>query len=71
MLVTKLKYGQKIRIGDDIVVTVAKAKYEHEQDRKVRVMIDAPRELRITRPEAEWSKKRATDGENAETQEPT
>jgi carbon storage regulator CsrA len=61
MLVTKIKYGEKIRIGDDIVVTVLEAKYPEERDRLVRVMVDAPREIPITRPE--WSKKRATDGD--------
>lgn len=46
MLVLTRKLGESIRIGENIVVTLVKV------DRnKVRIGIDAPNEIKITRPE--------------------
>ena len=46
MLVLTRKPGERIVIGDDIVVTIAEIRGEH-----VRVTIDAPKEIKIYRGE--------------------
>lgn len=51
MLVLTRKHGESIRIGDSIIVTVCSI----EED-KVQIGIQAPREIKITRPE--WKKRK-------------
>ena len=46
MLVLTRKKGEKIRIGDDIVLTVVEVR-----DGKARLGIDAPPEIRVVRSE--------------------
>lgn len=46
LILTRMK-DQKIKIGNDIVITVAEIK-----GGKVRIGIDAPRDMAISRPEA-------------------
>lgn len=51
MLVLKRQMGEKVRIGDDVVLTVV-----HLSRRHVRIAIDAPRDVTIWRDElGEWS----------------
>jgi Carbon storage regulator (could also regulate swarming and quorum sensing) len=60
MLITKLKYGQPIRIGDDVIVTVLKPK--RDWGKVVRVIVDAPHRIPVLRPD--WKpKQKATDGD--------
>jgi len=65
MLLTTLKYGQTIRIGNNIVVKVHKSKHVMEgkcrYSYEVKLCVDAPKEIAIRRPE--MKKQKATDGE--------
>ena len=55
MLVLTRKQGEEIRIGEDIVLKVTAV-----QGSRVRIGIEAPREHRIVRPEAEAEKETAS-----------
>jgi len=45
MLVLSRKEGERIRVGDDVVITVVRA------GKEVRIGIDAPKEIKILREE--------------------
>lgn len=47
-LVITRKHGESFRIGDNVVVTI-----EHTTNARAKVVIDAPREVRIIRTELE------------------
>ncbi len=57
MLVLSRKKSEVIRIGDDIVITVVEVRGD-----KVRIGIDAPREVSVDRQEL-WEIKQAEKGE--------
>ena len=61
MLVLQRKKNESIVIGDDIVITIVEVR-----DGKVRLGIEAPKDVAVHRREVYEAIKRATQKENAE-----
>jgi carbon storage regulator len=60
MLILTRRYEEKIRIGDEITVTVLEAKGGY-----VRIGIDAPKHIAVHREEVYWRKKQEEEGSQA------
>ena len=60
MLILTRRYEEKIRIGDEITVTVLEAKGGY-----VRIGINAPKSIAVHREEVYWRKKREEAGSQA------